>query len=32
MTWNERRIITALCVVLALLSAALLVVLGLRYR
>lgn len=32
MTWNERRIITVLCVVLALLSAALLIVLGLRYR
>ena len=32
MTWNERRIITVLCAVLALLSAALLVVLGLRYR
>ena len=32
MTWKERRIVTVLCVVLGLLSAALLVVLGLRYR
>jgi hypothetical protein len=32
MTWSEKRIITALCVVLAVLSAALLIVLGLRYR
>jgi len=32
MTWSEKRIITVLCAILALLSAALLILLGLRYR
>ncbi len=32
MTWKERRLITVLSVILAILSAALLIVLGIRYR
>ena len=32
MTWKERRLITVLSVILAILSAALLFVLGIRYR
>lgn len=32
MTWNERKVVSILCGILAVLCAALLVVLGIRYR